>query len=491
MNVALVVLCAAVAAASGPENPAALVARDLAGTWAGELSHDGETAAFALEIEPANEGQVVLKMSMPLVHVAHQPIAKLAPAIQGYDVRLGPFHFEYDPTRDVLSGVMPKDLVPLYEMPVVLRRVERFDVPPRAEAGAPTVEPIWAFDAGSPIWAGAAYAEGVVYAGGVDGSLHALEAPTGKERWSFRAGGPIRSLATAEGDHVYFQADDGVLYKLRAADGAERWRTKVVEKPIIRLPFDDPKSRYDRSGSSVTVADGRLYLGTHDGRVLAVDPASGKTVWEFSAGDSVLAAPAVARGRLYFGSFDGCVYALDATKGSLLWKRDTRGAVVSTPAVDPTIGRLVVGNRSYDLLGLDLATGAPSWKRYVWGSWVESSASLEDAVAYVGSSDAAALFAFDVRTGQRLWATDVHGWAWGRPAVSERRVFVGTSATKDYLVGHRGGAFAVERATGRPVWQYVAKPAESGSYGFPGSAAIGDGLVFLAGLDGRVYAFRQ
>jgi hypothetical protein len=36
-----------------------------------------------------------------------------------------------------------------------------------------------------------------------------------------------------------------------------------------------PKSRYDRFGSDVTEADGRLYVGTHDGRVLAVELATG------------------------------------------------------------------------------------------------------------------------------------------------------------------------------------------------------------------------
>jgi outer membrane protein assembly factor BamB len=290
---------------------------------------------------------------------------------------------------------------------------------------------------------------------------------------------------------VFFQADDGFVYKLAAATGKEQWRVQVGTKPVERLPFDNPKSRYDRFGSGVTVDGGRLYLGTHEGRVLALEVASGKTIWEFASGDSVLAAPAVALGRVYFGSYDGHVYALDAARGQLVWKHDTKAAVVSTPAVDAASGRVVIGSRSYDLLGLDAATGARVWKQYIWSSWVESSATLRDGVAYVGSSDAAALYAFDARTGRRLWATDVHGWAWGQPAVTEGRVVIGTAATKGYLVGHRGGAVAVDRATGRPVWHFVAKASDSGSYGFPGTPALGAGRVFLTGLDGRVYAFAQ
>ncbi len=349
--------------------------------------------------------------------------------------------------------------------------------------------PVWTFEAGSALWAGATFADGTVYAGGQDGLLHALDARTGGKRWSFRAGGPMRTRATVAGTDVYFQADDGYLYRLAAASGEERWRVRVVEKPIERLPFDNPKSRYDRFGSDVTVAGGRLHLGTHDGRVLAVDPARGEKLWEFASGDSVLAAPAVADGRVVFGSFDGHVYALEASTGKLLWKRDTRGAVVSTPAV---VGdRVVVGNRSYDLLGLDARTGEPAWTRYIWFSWVESSAAVRDGVAYVGSSDAAAVYAFDVRTGERRWKTDVFGWAWGQPAVTDARVYAGTASQKDYLAGHKGLVVAMDRATGHPVWHYVAEPAAKGPYGFPGSPAVGEGLVFVTGLDGRVYAFRQ
>ena len=50
---------------------------------------------------------------------------------------------------------------------------------------------------------------------------------------------------------------------------------------------------------------------------------------------------------------------------------------------------------------------------------------------------------------------------------------------------------AVDRATGRPVWNFVAKASDAGSYGFPGTPALGTGRVFLTGLDGRVYAFAQ
>ena len=489
--IASMVLASSLAAASQAPAPAepAVTATELAGVWTGTLTHAGESEALALELEPGADGKVVIRMSVPVAHLSRAGLGSVPAVIQGTEVRLGPFDFRYDRAAKTLSGVAPKDLVPLYEMPLTLRRVERFDVPERPEIEAPRATPAWTYDAGSPLWAGATFADGTVYAGGQDGQLHAIDAGTGRKRWSFKAGGPIRTRVTVSGGDVYFQADDGFLYKLGAGGGDERWRVRVVEQPIERLPFDNPKSRYDRFGSDVTVADGRLFLGTHDGRLLALDPAKGEKAWEFTSGGSVLAAPAVAGGRVYFGSFDGHVYALDAASGHLAWQRDTRGAVVSTPAVAGD--RVVVGNRSYDLLGLDARTGEPAWTRYIWFSWVESSATVRDGVAYVGSSDAAAVYAFDARTGERRWKSDVYGWAWGQPAVTPARVYAGTASQKGYLAGHKGLVMALDRATGRPAWHYVAEPAATGSYGFPGSPAVGGGLVFVTGLDGKVYAFAQ
>ena len=83
------------------------------------------------------------------------------------------------------------------------------------------------------------------------------------------------------------------------------------------------------------------------------------------------------------------------------------------------------------------------------------------------------------------------GWAWGQPAVTDRRVYIGTSALGGYLVGHRAGIMAVDRASGAPAWRHIAPPVAEKAYGFTGSAAVGAGRVFLAGLDGRVYAFAE
>jgi outer membrane protein assembly factor BamB len=482
---AVLLLALAAAATAGD----AVTARDLAGIWAGTLSHDGETQPLALELVPDPDGKLEMLAWLPAVHLVRAPFGKTLPKIEGDQVTLGPFHLAYDGKAGTLSGTMPDALVPVYKLPLSLHRVERFDAPPRPAPGAPVVRPVWTFEAGAAQWAGGSFEAGVLFTGGDDGKLHALDAATGKEEWVARIGGAIRTRPTIAAGSLYIQADDGHLYKISAASGQPLWRVQVNDAPIERLPFDNPKSRFDRFGSDVTVAAGRLYLGTHGGKVLALEPETGAPVWSFSAGDAVLSAPAVADGRVYAGSYDHFVYALDAATGRLVWKRDTLGAVVNTPTVSADGTRLVVGTRAYDLLGLEARTGEIAWKRYIWSSWVDSTATIKDGVAYVGSSDAAAAYAFDARTGQPLWKTDVYGWAWGQPAVTDTRVYVGASSQVGYLAQHDGGVMALDRKTGRTLWRFPAPAPAAGAYGFAGSPAVGGGRVYVTGLDGRVLAF--
>ena len=460
----------------------------LAGTWVATLSYAGETQSVALTFEPSAGGDFLVKLSSPAVHVWDVPIGKAK--VEGGKVRIGQaIVFDYDPVAGTISGAMPKAFVPVHTIPAIFRRA-KLEHPPRPQPTAPVVEPAWVFDAGAPVWADATYADGVVYVGADDGRLHALEARTGKERWVFRAGGPIRARVTPAAGELFVQADDGFLYKIDAAKGTERFKVRVNLKPIERLPPSHEKSRFDRSASAATVANGRIILGTHDGHVLCLDAKDGKRLWDFAAGDSVLSTPVVDAGRVAFGSFDGNVYAVDAASGALAWKHDTGAPVVSTPALHE--GRVIVGSRSYDLVALDGTTGVPAWTRYIWFSWVESPVAVLGGTAYVGSSDAARLYAFDARTGRSVWDVDVHGWAWGQPAVTDKRVFIGTSATPNYLVGHDSAFVAVDRMTGQMARRFpVAKPKDDSTYGFAASPAVGEGLVFAGAVDGKVYAFAQ
>ena len=73
--------------------------------------------------------------------------------------------------------------------------------------------------------------------------------------------------------------------------------------------------------SSVTVADGKLFVAAVDRHAVhALSAATGRRVWQYTAGGRVDSPPTVWRGRVLFGSADGWVYCLRAADGELAWR---------------------------------------------------------------------------------------------------------------------------------------------------------------------------
>jgi len=73
--------------------------------------------------------------------------------------------------------------------------------------------------------------------------------------------------------------------------------------------------------SAPTVADGRLFVADIDAHaVCALDAATGRPLWSYTAGGRVDSPPTLWRGRVLFGSADGWVYCLRAADGALAWR---------------------------------------------------------------------------------------------------------------------------------------------------------------------------
>jgi outer membrane protein assembly factor BamB len=102
-----------------------------------------------------------------------------------------------------------------------------------------------------------AVVDGVVYVGGADGHIYALDAAFGSPQWTFQTGGrTISSPAVVDGS-VFVGNYDGCVYALNATDGTQHWRF-TSSGPV---------------GSSPVVVDDTVYVASAD-RVYAL---SGKT----------------------------------------------------------------------------------------------------------------------------------------------------------------------------------------------------------------------
>ena len=111
-----------------------------------------------------------------------------------------------------------------------------------------------------------------------------------------------------------------------AADVSEklavRWTTKLGDRPQGAVA-DDWRGNYFVRGpvGPPVVAYGRVYVTRPDmHEVVALDAASGKPAWRFTANGRVDTAPTIHDGRCMFGCKSGWVYCLNAKTGELLWR---------------------------------------------------------------------------------------------------------------------------------------------------------------------------
>jgi quinohemoprotein ethanol dehydrogenase len=125
---------------------------------------------------------------------------------------------------------------------------------------------------------------------------------------------------------IYVSAPQSKVYAVDAASGKLLWKFD----PKVRLDQAINGSYSARTNAGVAVWDGKIYVGTGDCRLIAVNAASGKQVWEAAVCDptqtGITGAPHVAKGKIlmgYNGSDDGVrgsLVAYDAETGKEAWR---------------------------------------------------------------------------------------------------------------------------------------------------------------------------
>jgi outer membrane protein assembly factor BamB len=278
-----------------------------------------------------------------------------------------------------------------------------------------------------------------------NGALYALSRRTGKVRWKAKLGylaasSPACSVKDSTVYVVLLARGKGVKAGRVAAVATGSGRTRWSRK----LP--------SRAESSPLLDSGRVYFGSEDGTVYALDAANGNIVWTYKSGGAVKGGIALdGDGRLIFGDYDGSVTAIRRADGKRLWKTGTSGGAFglksgnfyATPAV--AYGRVYIGNTDGFVYSFSTRNGALAW-RHRTGGYVYSSPAISPVrggTVYAGSYDGK-LYAFDARTGNVKWTHRSGGKLSGAPVVIGDLVFYSN------LSKHSTGA--VGAATGKLVW---------------------------------------
>jgi len=238
------------------------------------------------------------------------------------------------------------------------------------------------------------------------------------EMWTRPAGPTDRSVSIAVGSLspapavtggiVYAGGNDGNLYALDAVDGAELWR-------VASGPF-----------SSATVDDGTVYVGGTG--IRAVAEIDGTELWHHGINGTVAGPPRVLDGLIYVSCgypFNWKVRAISARDGSESWTVLTDGGPMKPPAIaDRTV--YVSGG---DLRALAASSGAPRW-RYETETLLTAPA-IAGGTVYVGeigsSGGAGFITALDAEDGTAEWRRRIDGPVTGSVAATDGRVYAAGS----------------------------------------------------------------
>ena len=315
-----------------------------------------------------------------------------------------------------------------------------------------------------------------------------------------------------------------------ATYGFDANRVRVASPSSLRPPFRPVWLFHGRELLEFppAIAYGRLYLPTFDGRFYALDPASGRTIWEYGSGRCAWASPAVAD-HLVFQTFLGhkraCVVAnstqnngelvaFDALTGKIRW-RTRVGSTESSPLVVGT--RVYIGDWNGEIIALNTANGRVLW-RYQTDGRIKGSAAYAHGHVYIGSYDGH-IYALGATSGRLLWRAAAQprlghlGTFYSTPAAAYGRVYIGSTDGKVYsygattgalrwsygtggyvysspavwhklvLIGSYDGSFyALDAATGQRRWQFRSNGRISGS------ATVLNGIVYFSTLAERTYA---
>ncbi len=324
-------------------------------------------------------------------------------------------------------------------------------------------------------------ADDLIYIG-TGSKLQSVHDPTATPFVSRATAGLTTTTPAVVGGRVFFTSSDNVLHAVGSQQLDSLWD--------LPMPV---------SQSAPTVSGSRLFIGTAEGRLLAVDTTSGAVLLNISVGERIDSTPAYTNGLVVVGAKTaeggGIIAAYNST-GAKVWQFTTSSPVSASAAISDNVvytasegGRVfaleLVGDSTDDgqtdppeAVGVDLIWNSTP----IEGGGILSSPAVGEGLVVlgVGTSNVVALFATDPEEGGQAgdvaWNTSLPPAA--EPIVSSPAIGGG----KVYIGG--AGFHALDLLTGARLWDYTAL-----SDLVVSSPALLNNAVYVASRDGQLLKF--
>lgn len=251
--------------------------------------------------------------------------------------------------------------------------------------------------------------------------------------------------------------------------------------------------------SGGVVAGDTLFVGSKEGRLVAVSIVSGGRQWSeqlkmpASAGGfgcmgpaygggcgggapakvAIYGTPAVSGDLVYFGGYNGRVYAFDSGSLATRWvypREDYLKPIISGTVV--ALSKVYFSTSDGKVYALDAATGNKEWEFQAEDKIWSTPASDGDTL-YVTSFDNK-LYALNAEDGRKKWEFETQGALASTPLVYNNTVYIGS--LDRYL-------YAVDTDDGSQKWKFM------GESWFWAKPVAYNNVIYAPCLDGKVYVF--
>lgn len=265
------------------------------------------------------------------------------------------------------------------------------------------------------------------------------ETASAKLLWQAKLGstGDFDFSPAIEAGYAYVASAEGELSKLDISNGSQAWRVNVGEKLT----------------GGVGVGGSLVVVGTQKGAIYAYD-ISGKLQWKSKLSSEVLSAPKYFDGLIVVRTGDSRIYGINANDGSRKWVYDRTGPALtlrSSAGVVVDGGAVYAGFAGGKLVSIRADNGKIMWEASVAQpkgvTEIERIADITSlpvvdgplvyAVAYQGR-----IAAVDRSTGRVIWNRDISSLS-GLSA-EDARIFVSHAM---------GSVYGLDYTTGKTFWR--------------------------------------
>jgi len=310
------------------------------------------------------------------------------------------------------------------------------------------------------------------------------------ESQKFKTVNEVRATPVIVGDQLFIgNHDSGELLAFDVNSGEKLWENEAPNWIHSEMIYHNGKV-YVGFGNRFFQDNG--IRGTEESGVLALDADSGDILWKFNTLGEVMPTPAYYDGAIYITTGDRHLYKLNPDTGEL-YNKEKIGSVISMSAPNITDDTLFVGGgapKPYTFTAYDLTNDAFKWQTEfpdVYSGLDDVPPAVSDNIVVTtalehaedGENPEHFMYAMDTETGEIIWKESlgvgemVSNNKSGAPMIYEGNIYVGSPITKTF--------YAYDLKSGEKLWEFENEVMKA-------PPVAQDGTVYFSNTKGFVYA---